>query len=68
MTDDALDDYHYHEAMDRCWMLMDAFGSYVVKHQAVEQNEEIAALAEAAMDAMMKVYQAIGEIHFKDDK
>lgn len=56
-------DYSAHEAMHTASVLMDAYGSHVGEHPWVEAHPDIAAKVEAAMEAMMEVYQAIGKIH-----
>jgi hypothetical protein len=58
----ARDPFGIHEALHTAHVLMDAYGSYVAEHAAVEERPEIAALADKAMDAMMGVYQALGRL------
>jgi hypothetical protein len=62
----AADPFGIHEALHTAHVLMDAYGSYVAEHAAVEERPEIAALADKAMEAMMDVYQALGALSDRD--
>jgi hypothetical protein len=62
----AADPFGIHEALHTAHVLMDSYGSHVAEHPAVEERPEIAALAEAAMEAMMNVYQALGALPERD--
>jgi len=46
---------------------MDTYATHVGEHPFVESNPDIAAKVEAAMEAMMEVYQAIGQMHLAED-
>lgn len=60
-------DYSAHEAMHTASVLMDTYGTHVGEHPFVEANPDIAAKVESAIEAMMEVYQAIGQMHLAED-
>jgi hypothetical protein len=49
-----LDDFSYHEAMDRASVACDQFYEYVAKHAVVQSNKELAKAAEQVIDVMYK--------------
>lgn len=51
-----LDDYHYHEVVDRSFVYMDGFYEYVEQHPAVQANPELKEKSEEIMDLMYKFY------------
>lgn len=51
-----------HEALHTCSVLMDTFGERVAEHPAVALRPDIASKAEQAIEAMMDVYQALGQL------
>ncbi len=55
-----LDEFHWHEALDRAYVLEDTFSRHVWEHPAIQQSPDLAAKAEAIHDAMCELYQAIG--------
>lgn len=68
MTKDApkLDAFYAHEALHTSHVLMDTWSDHVHDHPYVQANPELTKLASEALDAMMKLYQAIGAIDPKD--
>lgn len=51
-----------HEALHTAHVMLDSFSDHVRDHPAVSERPEIAALADAAIETMMEVYQALGRI------
>lgn len=62
-----MSDYAAHEALHTAYVLMDSYGTYVGEHPWVEENPDIAAKVEKAMEAMMDVYQSIGRVHLVEN-
>jgi hypothetical protein len=58
-VENKLDEFHYHEAMHTAFVLMDAFGDHVAESQAVGKHPELKKLADEAVEAMYKAYNAI---------
>lgn len=65
MADDPLDEFHQHEALHTAHVLMDTWSDHVADSRFVEAHPDIKKAAEGALDAMMKVYQAIGAIEME---
>lgn len=51
-----------HEALHTCSVLMNTFSERVAEHPAVELRPDILAVAEDAIERMMDVYQALGQL------
>ena len=62
---DKTDDYARHEALHMSLFLTNAVGTELMEHAAVKENDEWAALAEKAHEALFDLYQAIGGAHLK---
>lgn len=54
-----LDEFHAHEALDRMFLIVDMFNSYVHEHPFVEQNEELRKKAEQVSYLMYDFYNEI---------
>jgi len=51
-----LDQFHYHEAMDRSHIATDHFHEYVEKHVVVTSNKELKKKAEEVTSLMYEFY------------
>lgn len=58
----ANDPFGIHEALHTAHVLLDTFHDHVREHPAVSERPEIAELADKAVEAMMDVYQALGQL------
>jgi hypothetical protein len=58
----AADPFGIHEALHSAYIAQCVFDEQVAEHPAVSERPELAALAEKASDAIMAVYQAIGNL------
>ena len=57
---DNLDQFHEHEALHTAHVVMDLWVDKVQEHPWVDSHQGLAELAEKATEAMMALYQAIG--------
>ena len=58
-----LDEFSDHEVLDRAFVVLDSFYSYVLEHEAVEvmpPEDEVRVALEQAGDALVKAYQLLG--------
>jgi hypothetical protein len=55
-----LDDYHWHEAVDRADMIACILEEQLMAHPVIEKNEDLYEIAETAQNALWELYQAIG--------
>lgn len=63
-----LDDFSYHEAMDRAYIACDHFYEYVAQHAVVKSNKELAEAAEQVNDVMYKFYCFCGHFCIATEK
>ena len=64
-TDDKdikLDSFHYHEALDRLWVVNTMIDEVINSHPVIWQNEEMARLIAMAQSCIGDVYQMVGSI------
>ena len=62
---DMLDEFHYHEAMDRTAMLTHMVDSYLMQHPVFKTEKEFAEKIEHAGMLLAEAYQIIGDLSFK---
>ena len=62
---DILDEFHYHEAMDRAAMLTDMVDSYLVQHPVFKAEKEFAEKIEQAGMLLAEAYQIVGDLSCK---
>jgi predicted outer membrane lipoprotein len=60
-----LDEFHYHEAMDRTAMLTDMVDSYLVQHPVFKAEKEFAEKIEQAGTLLAEAYQIVGNLYFE---
>lgn len=63
-----LDDFHYHEAMDRLFMVTQILDDFVAEHPAIKRHKEVKKLVDRAGGSLAKAYQDMGEIIYKRDE
>jgi hypothetical protein len=49
---DLLDDFHYHEALDRTHMLCENINDHLLQHPVCKLDKEIAIKVELALDTL----------------
>jgi hypothetical protein len=54
-----LDDFHYHEAYDRLSVIVDMLDTYVLKHQAVQNDPQSRAMIKEAQSLLMDTYSRL---------
>ena len=64
-TDDKdikLDSFHYHEVLDRLWVINDTIDRALQVHPVVQQNLEVARLLTMAQSCLSDAYQEVGNL------
>lgn len=56
-----LDDFYYHEALDRVHVINSTWADHVLDHPAIQANEDLKKSADDILTAMVKLYNLIGE-------
>lgn len=62
-TDDKdikLDSFHYHEALDRLWVVNTMIDELINSHPVIWQDEEVANMIAIAQTSLADAYQKIG--------
>ena len=62
-----LDDYHYHEMLDRLHMLSQNIDQYLQQHPVAKIESDIGVLISEANDNLTTAYRLTGERHFKNN-
>lgn len=62
-----LDEFHWHEALDRTNMVLVMFSEHVGEHPAVSQTPELKEAADKITVALGNLYQEIGNHCFKEE-
>ena len=65
--DIELDDFHYHEMMDRLSVVMDIVDRSLVQHPVGKIESDIKEEVSSALDHLFKAYQIAGQKRFKED-
>lgn len=58
-----LDDFHYHEALDRIHVIMDTIDAHLIQHPVLKLETEVKDLVEEAQTKLWHAYQIIGNIN-----
>jgi len=57
-----LDVFHYHEALDRSYVLSDMFSNNILDHPVIKNHLELKKDAEIIAYKLIELYQKIGNI------
>jgi|TARA_B110000879_G_scaffold207316_1_gene290782 hypothetical protein len=57
-----LDDFHYHEALDRLHVIMDTIDNHLIQHSVLKLETEVKELVDEAQNKLWEAYQIIGNI------
>lgn len=63
-----LDEFHYHEAMDRIEMLANIVEDTIANHPVMNEESQVKALIDRACDALYDAYQAAASVRFEKFK
>jgi len=61
-----LDEFHYHEALDRSYIIADMIENVLITHPVIENNKDLKIKVEKAQDIICEVYQMIGGLVVKE--
>lgn len=57
-----LDEFHYHEAIDRTWVITDMMDTYLLAHPVINKNKKLKNKVQQAQHLLLDVYQIIGNL------
>lgn len=58
-----IDDFSYHEALDRCYLAMMMLNNHLIEHQVFEFHSNEKNKLEEASEIIMEVYQRLGSAY-----
>lgn len=61
----ALDRFHYHEALDRAYMIGNMLSEYLLEHPVITKHPELLEKVKIAADNIFDVYQLVGGIEME---
>jgi hypothetical protein len=62
-----LDEFHYHEVLDRTYMINEIIENFLINHLVIKKHKKIKNDIEKAQDILYGVYQEIGKLMIKND-
>lgn len=65
MSKPKLDEYHYHEIVDRLHVMMSMIDDHLQQHPVAKIETEASKLISAATDNLWQAYQLLGEKGFE---
>ena len=62
---DKLDQFHYHEALDRLHVIMSTIDDHLIQHPVCKLEKEVGNKVEEAFTLLFQAYQEVGLISHK---
>jgi Mn-dependent DtxR family transcriptional regulator len=62
---DKLDQFHYHEMLDRLYVLMSTLDDHIIQHPVCKLEKEISTNVEQALSLLWQAYQDTGKLSDK---
>lgn len=63
-----LDEFHYHEALDRTFVFAQMLYDFLSEHPVVLEHPNVKKLVNKACETLGQAYQLIGELAYKRNK
>lgn len=60
---DKIDQFHYHEVVDRTWLIMETLANALEDHPVILAHPALAKKMDAAHTALFDLYQSAAAIH-----
>lgn len=57
---DLLDQFHYHEALDRASIICDNIDNHLLQHPVCKLDKEVSEKVEEALSSLWEAYQILG--------
>lgn len=59
-----LDEFHYHEMVDRCSLIAETVSEHLLEHPAVQKEKQVKRKVEKAVELLFDAYQISASIRF----
>lgn len=63
-----VDDYHWHEVVDRTWLCMETLACALEDHPVIKNEPELEAMLGTAHAALFRLYQTAAQKHLARKK
>jgi hypothetical protein len=63
--EEQLDEFYYHEALDRSYIVANMIEDVLVEHPVIEKHKELKEKVQKAQELIIEVYQEIGGLSVK---
>lgn len=60
-----LDNFYYHEAIDRTYICADIIDRHLLKHPVIKKHKKLKKRIKKAQELLLETYQIIGGLEFK---
>jgi len=60
-----LDEFHYHEALDRTHMLLCMVDEHLLEHPVVQNHKQLKIRVEIVGEILAEIYERVGALDFK---
>ena len=61
----VLDEFHYHEALDRSYVVAEILENTLIEHIVIQENKQLKEKLEKAQELIIEVYQEIGSMQIR---
>lgn len=61
----VLDEFHYHEALDRSYVVAEILENALIGHIVIQENKQLKEKLEKAQELIIEVYQEIGSMQIR---
>ena len=61
----VLDEFHYHEALDRSYVVAEILENTLIEHIVIQENKQLKEQLEKAQELIIEVYQEIGSMQIR---
>ena len=68
MAKTKLDNYHYHEALDRCYSALTIVESLLLEHPVVKKHKKLKKYLVSAIDNLGDAYQEASKLSIKNEE
>lgn len=65
---DLLDQFHYHEALDRASIICDNIDNHLLQHPVCKLDKEVSEKVEEALSSLWEAYQILGSRNMECQK
>lgn len=65
---EKLDKFHYHEATDRLYLIIDIGNTHLLEHSVIKKHKKAKKNVKKALELLAETYQLVGNLKLKEKK